>query len=210
MCRYQRILTGGIVLLCILALISVLPIHGEQEIYDSVVRLHVLANSDTEEDQALKLKVRDEVLRVTGPMLEGCESREQAERILEENADKIASAAQAVVREQGYDYPVTVLLGKEEYPTRNYENCCFPSGTYVSLRVCIGEAEGQNWWCVLFPPLCLSAASADDDDQSNEDAFIQVGLTGEQYRVITETDNVKYRIRFKILETVQGLFGRNE
>ena len=210
MCRYQRILTGGIVLLFLLGLFTVLPIHGEQEIYDSVVRLHVLANSDTNEDQALKLKVRDEVLRVTAPLLEGCESREQAERILGEHSDEIAAAAQAVVDEQGYDYPVSILLGKEEYPTRNYENCCFPSGTYVSLRVCIGEAEGQNWWCVLFPPLCLSAASAEDDDTSNEDAFIQAGLTGEQYKIITETDNVKYRIRFKILETVQGLLGRNE
>lgn len=203
----QRILTGGIVLLFLLGLFSVLPIHGEQEIYDSVVRLHVLANSDSEQDQALKLMVRDEVLRVTGPLLEGCESREQAEHILEKHSDKIANAAQAVVEEQGYDYPVTVLLGKEEYPTRSYENCCFPSGTYVSLRVCIGEAEGQNWWCVLFPPLCLSAASA-DDDRDNEDAFISVGLTGEQYKVITETDNVKYRIRFKVLEAVQDLFGK--
>ena len=210
MCRYQRILTGGIILLLLLGIFSVLPIHGEQEIYESVVRLHVLANSDTDEDQALKLLVRDEVLRVTAPLLEGCTSRAQAERILKEHSDVIASAAQAIVNEQGYDYPVSVLLGKEEYPTRSYENCCFPSGTYVSLRVCIGEAEGQNWWCVLFPPLCLSAASADDDDQSNEDAFISVGLTGEQYRVITETDNVKYRIRFKILESVQGLLGRNE
>lgn len=203
----QRILTGGIVLLFLLGLFSVLPIHGEQEIYDSVVRLHVLANSDSEQDQALKLMVRDEVLRVTGPLLEGCESREQAEHILEKHSETIANAAQAVVEEQGYDYPVTVLLGKEEYPTRSYENCCFPSGTYVSLRVCIGEAEGQNWWCVLFPPLCLSAASA-DDDRDNEDAFISVGLTGEQYKVITETDNVKYRIRFKVLEAVQDLFGK--
>lgn len=205
----QRILTGGIVLLFLLGLFSILPIHGEQEIYESVVRLHVLANSDTEEDQALKLRVRDEVLRVTEPLLAGCESREQAEQILERNADKIAAAAQAVVTEQGYDYPVSVLLGKEEYPTRNYENCCFPSGTYVSLRVCIGEAEGQNWWCVLFPPLCLSAASA-DGGQSNEEAFISVGLTGEQYKIITETDNVKYRIRFKLLETVQDLIGKGK
>jgi stage II sporulation protein R len=210
MCRYQRILTGGIILLFLLGLFTVLPIHGEQQIYDSVVRLHVLANSDTDEDQALKLLVRDEVLRVTAPMLDGCTSREQAERILGEHAEEIAAAAQAVVEEQGYDYPVSVLLGREEYPTRNYENCCFPSGSYVSLRVCIGKAEGQNWWCVLFPPLCLSAASAGHDDQSNEEAFISVGLTGEQYKVITETDNVKYRIRFKLLETVQGLFGRNE
>ena len=193
----------------LLGLFSILPIHGEQEIYESVVRLHVLANSDSEEDQALKLKVRDEVLRVTEPLLNGCESREQAEQILVDHADEIEAAAQAVVYAQGYDYPVSVLLGKEEYPTRNYENCCFPSGTYVSLRVCIGDAEGQNWWCVLFPPLCLSAASA-DDAQSNEDAFISVGLTGEQYRVITETDNVKYRIRFKILETVQGLLSKGK
>ncbi len=209
MYRYQRILTGGIILLFLLGLFSVLPIHGEQEIYDSVVRLHVLANSDSEQDQALKLLVRDEVLRVTAPLLEGCKSREQAELILGEHSEEIAAAAQAVVREQGYEYPVSVLLGKEQYPTRSYESCCFPSGTYVSLRVCIGDAEGQNWWCVLFPPLCLSAASA-DESTSNEEAFISVGLTGEQYKVITETDNVKYRIRFKLLETVQGLFGRSE
>ncbi len=207
MYRYQRILTGGIILLFLLGLFSVLPIHGEQEIYDSVVRLHVLANSDSEQDQALKLMVRDEVLRVTAPLLEGCKSREQAEQLLGEHSDDIVAAAQAVVTEQGYDYPVSVLLGKEDYPTRSYENCCFPSGTYVSLRVCIGEAEGQNWWCVLFPPLCLSAASA-KNEQSNEDAFISVGLTGEQYKVITETDNVKYRIRFKVLEAVQDLLGK--
>jgi stage II sporulation protein R len=87
MCRYQRILTGGIILLLLLGIFSVLPIHGEQEIYESVVRLHVLANSDTDEDQALKLLVRGEVLRVTAPLLEGCSSREQAERILKEHSD---------------------------------------------------------------------------------------------------------------------------
>ena len=204
---YKRILTGGIILLCILALISVLPVHGEQEIYDSVVRLHVLANSDSERDQALKLLVRDRIIEVTRPMLEGCENREQAIDLLRQNANVLQQAAQDTVREQGYDYPVTVLLGEETYPTRNYENCCFPSGTYVSLRVCIGEAEGKNWWCVLFPPLCLSAASA-EDEQDNEDAFISVGLTGEQYKVITETENVKYRIRFKVLETLQELWRR--
>lgn len=205
----QRILTGVVVLLFVLCLISVLPVHGEAKIYDTVVRLHVLANSDSEQDQALKLQVRDEVLRVTGPLLEGCESREQAVEILSRHQGDIEQAAQAVVLSRGYDYPVSVLLGEEEYPTRNYENCCFPSGTYLSLRVCIGEAQGQNWWCVLFPPLCLSAASA-EDEQSNEEAFISVGLTGEQYRVITETDQVKYRVRFKVLEAVQELLGKGK
>ncbi len=203
----QRVLTGVVVLLCMLGLISILPIHGEAKIYDTVVRLHVLANSDSEQDQALKLQVRDEVLRVTGPLLTDCKSREEAVAVLQAHGDEIRDAAQAVVRAQGYDYPVSILLGEEQYPTRNYENCCFPGGTYVSLRVCIGEAEGQNWWCVLFPPLCLSAAGAQDEN-SNEDAFISVGLTGEQYKLITETDNVKYRIRFKVLETVQELLGK--
>ena len=205
----QRVLTGVVVLLFMLGLISILPIHGEAKIYDTVVRLHVLANSDSEQDQALKLQVRDEVLRVTGPMLKDCKSRDEAVAVLQEHGDEIRDAAQAVVKAQGYDYPVSILLGKEQYPTRNYENCCFPGGTYVSMRVCIGEAEGQNWWCVLFPPLCLGAASAQDGD-GNEDAFISVGLTGEQYKVITETDNVKYRIRFKVLEAVQELLGKSK
>ena len=203
----KRILTGGVILLCILALVSVLPVHGEQEIYESVVRLHVLANSDSDEDQALKLQVRDEILRVTEPLFKNCTDRENAIEIIQAHTDELQAAAQAVVYEKGSDYPVTILLGEEDYPTRSYENCCFPSGRYVSLRVCIGEAEGKNWWCVLFPPLCLSAASAEDEDD-NEDAFISVGLTGEQYKVITETDNVKYRIRFKILEAVQELWRR--
>lgn len=205
----KRILTGGIVLLFLLGVFSVLPIHGEQEIYQSVVRLHVLANSDSQEDQALKLLVRDEVLRISEPLLRACTSRDQAVEILQENSDMLQKAARAVVLENGYDYEISVLLGEEEYPTRSYENCCFPSGTYVSLRICIGNAEGQNWWCVLFPPLCLSAASA-KSEQSNEQAFISVGLTGEQYRVITETDNVKYRIRFKVLEAVQELIGKRK
>ena len=103
------------------------------------------------------------------------------------------------------NYDVDIIIGEEYYPTKNYENCAFPEGEYVSLRVCIGEAEGQNWWCCLFPPLCLSAAS-EDADESNEDAFISVGFTGDQYKLITETEQPKYRIRFKILETIQKLF----
>ena len=206
---YKRLLIVTFAIIGLCALLTILPIHSEEQIYDSVLRLHVLANSDSEQDQALKLQVRDEVLRVTGPMLKDCKSRDEAVAVLQEHGDEIRDAAQAVVKAQGYDYPVSILLGKEQYPTRNYENCCFPGGTYVSMRVCIGEAEGQNWWCVLFPPLCLGAASAQDGD-SNEDAFISVGLTGEQYKVITETDNVKYRIRFKVLEAVQELLGKSK
>ncbi|MBQ3507340.1 MAG: stage II sporulation protein R [Clostridia bacterium] len=194
-----------ILLVCLMAL-SFLPVHGEREVYDTVVRLHVLANSDTEEDQALKLKVRDAILTVTAPLVEGCTTQSQAMEVLNSHLAALESAAATVIESEGYDYPVTVLLGEEDYPTRTYESCAFPAGTYVSLRVCIGDAEGQNWWCCLFPPLCLSAATA-KNEKDNEDAFIQVGLTKDQYGIITETGKTKYKVRFKILEVLEDWFG---
>ncbi|MBQ9779660.1 MAG: stage II sporulation protein R [Clostridia bacterium] len=192
-----------VIAMVILMALSYLPIHGEAEVYDTVLRLHVLANSDTEEDQALKLKVRDAVLEVTAPLLNGVTDRDGAEAVVRNHMADIKAAAEAVIVENGSDQTVTVMLDMEEYPTRNYESCAFPAGEYLSLRVCLGDAEGQNWWCVLFPPLCLSAATEKEDA---EDAFIQVGLTKDQYGIITETEDTKYRIRFKILETVKGWF----
>ena len=201
----KRILTGGVILLCVLALISVLPVHGEQEIYDSVVRLHVLANSDSDEDQALKLKVRDAVIAVVTPAVEGCKTQSEAIEAISAVIPDIESAARSTVAENGYSYAVKVELGEEYYPTKNYESCAFPEGEYVSLRVLIGESAGQNWWCCLFPPLCLSSASA-EDKSSNEEAFISVGLTSDQYKLVTESNTPKYKARFKILETVSSWF----
>ncbi len=194
----------AIVILCVVLMgISFLPVHGEAEIYNTVVRLHVLANSDSDEDQALKLTVRDAVLAVTSPLVEDCTSQDEAIAILEANLSILEDAARHAIADAGREDDVAVLLGREEYPTREYESCCFPAGTYVSLRVAIGEAAGQNWWCVLFPPLCLSAASAGNQ----EDAFVQVGLSKDQYGIITETGKTKYKVRFKILEAVQGWLG---
>lgn len=198
--RFYIVLAAAMVILMTL---SLLPIHGEAEIYDTVLRLHVLANSDSEEDQALKLKVRDAVLEVTAPLLADATDRDNAEAIIRAHMSDIQLAAEATVAENGADQAVTVMLDMEDYPTRNYESCAFPAGEYLSLRVCLGDAEGQNWWCVLFPPLCLSTATAKDDA---EDAFVQVGLTKDQYGIITETEDTKYRVRFKILETVKGWF----
>lgn len=198
----KLILLICVAVLCV-AVSGVLPIHGEEKIYESVVRLHVIANSDSEEDQALKLKVRDAVLSYTSPLVIDCESREEAESILLSNLDGIKETAKKVIRENGYSYSVDVTLDVEEYPTRNYESMSFPSGKYVSLRVLIGESEGKNWWCVLFPPLCLSAATEKD---KNEEAFIAAGLTSDQYRIITETDEPRYKLRFKILEAIEEAF----
>ncbi len=200
----NRISVAIVVLLVCLMALSFLPVHGEQEVYDTVVRLHVLANSDSEADQALKLKVRDAILEVTAPLVEDCTTQAEAIEVLNHHLADLEAAARGVIEAEGRTDTVTVLLGEEDYPTRTYESCAFPAGTYVSLRVCIGAAEGQNWWCCLFPPLCLSAATA---KSNNEDAFIQVGLTKDQYGIITETGKTKYKVRFKLLEVLEDWFG---
>ena len=198
--KIEKILVLFCVLVLCLAICNVLPIHGEEKIYESVVRLHVLANSDSKDDQALKLKVRDAILAYTSPKVIDSASREEAIEILQNELDEIEKIAEQVVKGQGYDYEVEVTLTLEDYPTRNYESMSFPSGQYVSLRVLIGEAKGQNWWCVLFPPLCLSAAS---EKAENEEAFIAVGLNSDQYKIITETQDTTYYLRFKILEALK-------
>lgn len=183
--------------------VALMPIHGESDIYDSVIRLHVVANSDSEEDQALKLKVRDAILAASAEKLSKAKTREEAIELVTEELGALEETARATISNEGYDYPVKIKLCEEDYPTKNYESFCFPSGNYLSLQVLIGDAEGQNWWCVLFPPLCLSAAT---DKTSAEDAFISVGLTEEQYKIITETDSTTYEVRFKILETIEEIF----
>ena len=192
---------GITVIVCICALILVIglfPVHGEAQIYEDVLRLHVVANSDSEEDQTLKLAVRDKIISMSAQLGEGAESIKDAEIIISENIDALRDCAQNEVYANGYDYPVEVRLVREEYPTKTYASLCFPSGEYLSLQVLIGEAAGQNWWCVLFPPLCLDAASS-----TNDDAFVSVGLTPDQYKIITNTDEPVYEARYKLLEVIE-------
>lgn len=196
--KERRLLIALLVLASVSLFLGAMPIRGEEEIYDSVIRLHVLANSDSEEDQAVKLKVRDAVLAVTQPLLRDCHDRESAERLLRANEESLRQTAIDTLQKEGYDHEVSVTLDVESYPERSYDSFCFPSGEYLSLRVCIGDAEGKNWWCCLFPPLCLGASTVPSEEA--EDAFISVGLTPPQYKIITETDRPVYKIRFKLLE----------
>ncbi len=202
MSRNTKILIMALVVLSLSFIIGLLPIHGEGEVYDSVVRLHVIANSDSEEDQTLKLALRDEIIDMVTCAVRDCKTRAEAEEKIQAIMPEIQSRSLEFISESGYDYPVNVTLCQEEYPTKNYEACAFPAGKYSSLRVTIGEGKGQNWWCCLFPPLCMSASSKEE----SEEAFISVGFTPDQYKVITQTDKPKYRVRFKILELFEGIF----
>lgn len=196
----KKVLILILVFAATLAVLNCLPVHGEEAVYDSVIRLHVVANSDSDADQALKLKVRDAVLAEMPEFLGDSTDRTVALENLSNNLERVRAIAQKVVSDEGCDYTVSVALGDEKYPTKSYDSVCFPAGVYKSLQIKIGNADGKNWWCVLFPQLCLSGA------KKAESAFIEVGLTSDQYKVITETENTKYKIRFKVLEALGEAF----
>ncbi len=197
---FKILLTPIITLMAALALISVVPTPSDLEIYDKVVRLHVLANSDSEEDQALKLKVRDGILDTVSRITEDCQNKDDAERELRENIDAITSAAEKTLRENGSMAEVTVEIGREKYPTREYEDMRLPAGTYCSVKVNIGKAEGRNWWCVLFPPLCTGTAVRVEEE------MVEAGFTPDQVKIITDSKSPKYRLKFKLLEIIGSIF----
>ena len=181
---------------------SVLPVSGEEEIYDNMIRLHVLANSDSPEDQELKLKVRDAVLEEAEKI--SCTGPGEAYIKAKDSLGVLKTAAESKIREEGYSYSVDVVLGEEKYPERDYDGFALPSGTYTSLRVLIGDAAGKNWWCVLYPPLCTAAAT------EREEVFIAAGFTKGQYETITETKNKRYKVKFKIVEIIKELFNEKD
>ena len=172
---------------------GVWALNTQRDLADRVVRLHVLANSDTEEDQALKLLVRDAVLERATEILEQSEDRRSAEALLRESLPELEALAQAEVQANGYDYTVTAELEDTAFPTREYDGFSLPAGEYLALRILIGEGAGQNWWCVVFPPLC-TAVSADVPETA-----LAAGLTEDQVSLITEADS-SYQLKFKVVE----------
>ena len=157
----------------------------QNDISGSLVRLHVLAVSDDETEQRIKLRVRDAVLEYISPLLEDAESSEDAKRIISAHANGIRAAAEKA--SQGRR--VTVTLGEEYYPTRDYEGFALPAGKYDSLRVILGEGNGHNWWCVVFPPLCVSAAEQEKALETMKD-----DVRG----IVADSDG--YTVKFRIVE----------
>ena len=157
----------------------------QQTICSALVRLHVIADSDAAEEQEIKLEVRDAVLAYLTPALEEAESQQQARQIIRDNLEGIAQAAGSAARGR----QVSVTLSRESYPTREYEGFTLPAGRYESLRVILGQGQGKNWWCVVFPPLCLSAAESEK---------VQDVLKGEDLSIVTEEEG--YVLRFRLVE----------
>lgn len=186
-----------LLLTLICAFLWIAPSREDFAVYDRTLRLHVLAASDSEDDQARKLLVRDAVLKEASSLMEDCRTREEAEKAVSDAIPLLTQRAEEVLRDAGSTDPVRITLSEEYYPTRNYESVRLPAGTYHSLRVLIGEAEGKNWWCVLFPPLCTRSAEVRDD-------ALAVSFTKSQIRLLTDAENPRYVLKFKLLEWIEG------
>lgn len=161
---------------------------------DRMIRLHVIANSDSAEDQALKLAVRDRVLERAEGLYPAGADLATARIALENSLTELAAAGRREVEVQGYDYPVTAAITQCWFPTKEYDGFSLPAGEYTALRVVIGEGEGKNWWCVAFPPLCLGAASETVDDA------VSAGLFTPDQGALMTREGQEYVLKFKALE----------
>lgn len=172
---------------------------------DSVFRLHVIANSDSKEDQDLKYKVRDKLIEYMNTLTNDMNSKEEVIEIAKAHSEDFKEIAKNVVKESGYDYDVNVEIGNFSFPTKTYGDISFPAGFYDALKVEIGKAEGQNWWCVMFPPLCfVDVTSGVVPEESKEN--LQENLGNEEYELISDTENSSIlNVKFKIIEFFESL-----
>lgn len=175
------------------------------DISNSVFRLHVIANSDSKEDQDLKYKVRDNLLDYMNNLCNNCSSKEEAINIVSAHQEEFKHVALETIKNEGYSYNVNIEIGNFEFPTKQYGDISLPAGFYDALRVEIGEANGKNWWCVMFPSLCfVDVSSGIVPEESKEE--LQNVLSDEEYSIISDNSSYEIKLKFKLLE----LFANNE
>lgn len=192
---------------------SVVTVQGredaniQKEISDKIIRFHVLANSDSEEDQALKLKVKNNIIQYIATQITESSDLDRTREILLENKEQIIQIAEDTIAENGYSYSVTAGLENTYFPTKSYGDITFPPGYYEAFRVQIGEAKGKNWWCVIYPPLCFVDASHGVLPESSKEE-LQTILDDEEYDAITmdNYDDFPIKFQFKYLTFLNGLF----
>ena len=201
MLKAMKLLSNTLLTLVLTLTVAILPTDKDAAIYDDTLRLHILANSDSEVDQAVKYEIRDRILEKYGKTLKESESFEDAEARIKGIIPEIESDVDTWLKEAGYSYTSEVTLSVEWYDTREYDDFALPKGYYTSLRVMLGDADGQNWWCVMYPPLCLDVAT---EDAPKDDAIS--GYTREEYLLVSDEG---YNIKFKILEVFSDAFSKN-
>lgn len=191
----EKSLISGFLLALILALTGFA--NNCENLSTKVLRLHILANSDAAEDQALKLNVRDKIIEKSENFLNTATSKASAQILTAENLDNIREIAEQEVQTHGYSYPIKVQMTKMYFPTRNYGNTTLPAGHYDALRILIGEGKGKNWWCVIFPQMCLGSAKSN--------TAVDSVFSDSEKKIINSSEN--YEIKFKVVEWFYALKG---
>ena len=181
--------------LCVTLYTGLFARAEQRQLSKELIRLHVIANSDTESDQSAKLNVRDSALKVLTPLLEDVSRVSEAEKVINCMLPQLCSEAKKSLLLDGKFYSAKAELCIEQYPTKKYDGFALPSGEYISLKIILGKGEGHNWWCVVFPPLCMTSVE-------NEEAFSS--LTDESAKLITY-DGSEYKLKFRIIEIYQQL-----
>ncbi len=207
----------SILILTLITVISVMTISisGEvkkistasEDYKDKLIRFHVIANSDSDEDQNLKLKVRDAIIDYLQPKLSNSKSIEESESIIINEYSKLEEISKSIITKNGYDYDVKVGIDYSNFPTKQYSNIVLPAGEYKALRIVIGEGKGKNWWCVMFPPLCFVDEQKGVIDKDTDEKLKEV-LTEEEYELIaqnTKKQVSKVQVKFKIVEVLQNI-----
>lgn len=177
----------------------------QPQIAEKILRFHVLANSDTTEDQELKLKVRDAIGEYLAPVLEDAEDLTKTKELVQDQLPEIIEVAEQCIAEEGYDYEVTAELAMADFPEKTYGNYTFPAGEYEALEVYIGEAKGHNWWCVLYPNMCFQGSVYEVVDEKAEAELKEV-LTPEEYQDVFTQGN--YKVEFKFWEKFEKFLDR--
>lgn len=167
---------------------------------ENIFRLHILANSDSEEDQTLKLKVRDSILEYMKTLTEDMSDKQAVIELSKQHMQDFQEIAEKVVRENGYNYSVNIEIGNFYFPTKYYGNISLPAGNYDALKIEIGEADGQNWWCSLFPPLCFVSVSSGVVDEEGEE-YLKENLSDEEFAIVSSSSS-DIEFKFKIVELI--------
>ena len=169
------------------------------DLSNSVFRLHVIANSNSNEDQLLKYKVRDSLLNYMNNICSNCKSKEDAINLVSCNLDNFKMVAENTIKNEGYDYNVNIEIGNFKFPTKHYGDISLPAGYYDALKVEIGRAEGRNWWCVMFPSLCFVDLNSGIVPEDSKEELKNV-LSDEEFALISDNSNSTLKFKFKLLE----------
>ena len=175
------------------------------DLSNSVFRLHIIANSDSEEDQTLKYIVRDNLLEYMNELCINCNSKEEVIKLVREHQEDFKKIAENTVNSHGFSYPINIEIGNFKFPTKSYGDVTFPSGYYDALEVKIGASSGQNWWCVMFPPLCFVDTSNGIVPTESKEVLFE-NLSEEEYRIISDSKSNSISFKFKIIELLNTKF----